>query len=179
MFQEQNNELHAIIKKLRLEKGLTQKEVAEYLEVDISVYVDYELARSTPNAKELKILSEIYDVNDKLLGAKLPIVTKIVYPKELLVKLETAIKECPDRTGNYRKDKLAYEKLNSALEPVLEFRNNAFDFPNIDLERSDMVTQDQTVKSVEIDNRVEKLIEECLEKQKELIMCRESQNLNQ
>ena len=64
------------------------------------------------------------------LGAKLPIVTKTVYPEELFVKLEATIKECSDRTGNCCKDKLAYEKLNFALKPILEIQNNAFNFPD-------------------------------------------------
>lgn len=43
MFQDESRELHAIIKRLRLEKGYTQKEVANYLGVDVSTYAHYRL----------------------------------------------------------------------------------------------------------------------------------------
>lgn len=78
MFQDESRELHAIIKRLRIEKGYTQKYVAEYLGVDVSTYAHYELARRTPDIKKLRMLAELYGLTDELLGAKLPIVAQTV-----------------------------------------------------------------------------------------------------
>ena len=169
MFQDESRELHAIIKRLRLEKGYTQKEVANYLGVDVSTYAHYELARRTPDVKKLRMLAELYGLNDELLGATLPIVARAVYPTELLNRLESAIKDCPGHTGNYQKDKESYDNLKAALEPVLEIRNNALDLPNIDLTKYTDPFSNQTVKSVELDMRAEKLIFECIDKQNDVL----------
>lgn len=169
MFQNESRELHDIIKRLRLEKGYTQREVAKYLGVDVSTYAHYELARRTPDVKKLRMLAELYGLNDELLGATLPIVARAVYPAELLNRLESAIKDCPGHTGNYQKDKKAYDDLKAALDPVLEIRNNALDLPNIDLKKYTAPFSNQTIKSVELDMRAEKLIFECIDKQNEVL----------
>ena len=171
MFQDESRELHAIIKKLRLERGYTQKEVAEYLGVDVSTYAHYELARRTPDIKKLRMLAELYGLNDELLGATLPIVVRVVYPKELVDHLEYVIKECPTHTGNYQQDKKAYDILKAALDPVLEIRNNALDLPNIDLKKYVQTFSNKIIKSVELDMRVEKMIFDCIDKQNEVLGC--------
>lgn len=169
MFQDESCELHSIIKKLRLEKGLTKEYVSEYLGIDLVKYDNYELARSTPCKKELKMLAELYGLTDELLGAKLPIITKIIYPEELLIQLETTLKECPGHTGDYHKDKLAFVKLNSVLQPVLEIEKNACNFPDIDLEKNEEVFSGQAIQLVELNPQAKKLISDCLDKLMELI----------
>lgn len=169
MFQNDSRELHVIIKRLRLERGYTQKEVANYLGVDVSTYAHYELARRTPDVKKLRMLAELYGLNDELLGATLPIVARTVYPAELLNSLESAINDCPGHTGNYQKDKEIYNNLKAALEPVLEIRDNALDLPDIDLKKYTEPFWGQTVKRVELDMRAEKLIFECINKQNEVL----------
>lgn len=52
--QNESNELHAIIKRLRIQKDYTKEQVAKYLEVEVSTYSDYELARRTPDIKGLR-----------------------------------------------------------------------------------------------------------------------------
>lgn len=169
MFQDESRELHAIIKRLRIEKGYTQKYVAEYLGVDVSTYAHYELARRTPDIKKLRMLAELYGLTDELLGAKLPIVAKTVYPEEMLDQLECAIRECPGCSNNYKKDKMEFDKLKAALRPVLEIRDNALDLPNIDLKKYTEPFSNQTIKTVKLDLRAEKLISECLAKQNEIM----------
>ena len=66
-------------------------------------------------------------------------------------------------------DKESYDNLKAALEPVLEIRNNALDLPNIDLTKYTDPFLNQTVKSVELDMRAEKLIFECIDKQNEVL----------
>ena len=53
------------------------------------------------------------------------VVVRIVYPRELLERLEQAISVCPETSGNYLRDKREYDILKAALDPVLEIRNNA------------------------------------------------------
>ncbi len=57
------------LKELRLNKGLLQKDVAEYLGVDRTTYVKYENGISEPNKETLLKLSSFFDVStDYLLG---------------------------------------------------------------------------------------------------------------
>lgn len=167
--QNESNELHAIIKRLRIQKDYTKEQVAKYLEVEVSTYSDYELARRTPDIKGLRKLAELYGLNNELLGARLPIVARTVYPEDVLLQLERAIATCPERAGNYLQDKKAYDMLKAALDPVLEIRNNALDLPNIDLKKYTTPFSNQTIKTVELDMRTEKLIIECIEKQNDLL----------
>lgn len=57
--QNESYELHAIIKRLRIQKDYTKEQVTKYLEVDVSMYSDYELARRTPDIKGLRKLAEL------------------------------------------------------------------------------------------------------------------------
>lgn len=167
MFSDEKMELHVIIKKLRLERGYTQKEVAEYLGIDVSTYAHYEAARRTPNIEKLRKLANLYDLKDELLGATFPIVVRTVYPKKMVGRLERAINECPNPTGSYQLDKVAYNNLKQALDPILEIKYNALDLPEIDL-KEHTECLGKTIKLVELDRRVEKLIQACLDKQDKL-----------
>ena len=61
-----------IIRALRKEKGLTQKQVAEYLNVDRSTYAYYEGGR-LKNIDVLLRLSELFEVNlYTLIGKEIP-----------------------------------------------------------------------------------------------------------
>lgn len=61
-------EFNEIIKKLRLEKGLTQQEVAYELKIDQSTYAHYESGRRTPDIDKLRLLATYYCLVDELLG---------------------------------------------------------------------------------------------------------------
>ena len=52
-----------IIKKLRIQKRYTQKEVADLLGVDRSTYSYYELGRINPDIKTIMKLAEIFEVH--------------------------------------------------------------------------------------------------------------------
>ena len=59
----------AIIKNLRVEKGLTQQKVADYLNIDRSNYSKYERDKLEPNVEMIVSLAKFYDVSaDYLLG---------------------------------------------------------------------------------------------------------------
>lgn len=57
------------IKKLRLEKNFTQKQLAAKLNIVESCYAHWEQGRTEPNIDNIKMLSKIFDVSvDYLLG---------------------------------------------------------------------------------------------------------------
>lgn len=59
------------LKELRLEKGLTQKEVAEQLEMSTTCYSGYEQGYREPDLKTLIKICKFFDISaDYLLGLK-------------------------------------------------------------------------------------------------------------
>lgn len=57
------------LKELRAEKGIRQKDVAEYLGLSTRAYCFYELGQREPNIETLKKLCELYSVPaDYLIG---------------------------------------------------------------------------------------------------------------
>ncbi len=51
------------IKKLRVKKKMTQKEIAEQLEISLSLYQKLEQGNRTFSTKQLFLLAKIFDVN--------------------------------------------------------------------------------------------------------------------
>lgn len=63
------NNLSSKLKQLREEKGMTQKELSEVLNISTSAYGYYEQGKSFPNLETILLLSEYYNVSiDYLLG---------------------------------------------------------------------------------------------------------------
>ncbi|MCI5797781.1 MAG: helix-turn-helix domain-containing protein [Firmicutes bacterium] len=57
------------LKKLRIEKGFTQQQIAELLKIDRSNYSKYERGKLEPNLEMVICLAKFYDVSaDYLLG---------------------------------------------------------------------------------------------------------------
>ena len=54
--------MHETIRKLRKEKGLTQRQVADYLQIDRSTYAYYESGRSKLNIDVVVKLAQFYQV---------------------------------------------------------------------------------------------------------------------
>ena len=62
-------EFKDILKELRLEKGLTQEELAKELNFSMSVVNKWENGKKNPSVDSLKILAKYFDVTiDYLLG---------------------------------------------------------------------------------------------------------------
>ena len=55
--------MHEIIRKLRREHGLTQQQVAEYLNIDRSTYAYYESGRTRLNINIVVDLAHFYKVS--------------------------------------------------------------------------------------------------------------------
>lgn len=57
------------LRQLRKEKGLTQKEVATALNINMMTYAHYELGDREPSISMLKLLCDFFDVSaDYLIG---------------------------------------------------------------------------------------------------------------
>ena len=57
------------LKELRIEKNVTQKELADYLEIAINAYQRYEYDQRAMNIKTLTALADYFDVSiDYLVG---------------------------------------------------------------------------------------------------------------
>ena len=153
---ERVNELHYRLKMLRKESRLTQKQVAEYLGVDVSAYAHYEKGDRTPDAKKLARLANLYKLDDEMLGAQFPIETFVTYRKQDIEKLRQVLKSCDWRKGEYEYNKWQYEQLRNAVEPVLRAREEALSLPKIDL---NILPVEGDVVKVKLDRIGEALIE--------------------
>ena len=64
--------------KLRKEKGLSQEELANHLEVTRQTVSKWELGDSTPDMDKLVLLGELFDISlDELVLGKVPVTTKL------------------------------------------------------------------------------------------------------
>lgn len=60
-----------ILKEERKKRNLTQREIAEMLNISQSAYAKYENGQATPTTDNIKILSKFYNLSaDYLLGLK-------------------------------------------------------------------------------------------------------------
>lgn len=60
--------LSEYLKKLRMENDFTQKQLSDYLGVDVTTYAHYESGRRSPNYEKLRKIAEFYHMDDELLG---------------------------------------------------------------------------------------------------------------
>lgn len=54
--------MSTLLRRIRLEAGFTQQNIAQVLEIDRSTYVYYELGRVAPDSVTLNRLAKIYNV---------------------------------------------------------------------------------------------------------------------
>ena len=65
--------MHETVRRLRKERGLTQQQVADHLQIDRSTYAYYESGRSRFNIDVLVGLADFYEVSlDFLAGRSVP-----------------------------------------------------------------------------------------------------------
>ena len=79
------------------------------------------------------------------------------------------MKNCPEHTSDFYQNKIAYDRLKSALKPVLEIREEALSVPDIDFKEHKNLMPGTTIVSVELDMRAEGLIMSCLDKLHEVM----------
>lgn len=155
MNNETLNELHKNLVLLRKKNGYNRKEVAECIGIEESVYTGYELGRANPNAKELKKLAELYELDDILLGSRFPIETTCSYPTELLDSIERLIADFED--NNFDSDKII--ELKKDRSHIIKIRNEAFILDSSNIKKSLKPLKDgTTIQIVTPDLRAEMLL---------------------
>lgn len=162
--------LNETIRKEREDRGYTQKQVAEYLGVDVTTYAHYEAGRRSPNAVKLKKLAELYGLNDVLLGASLPIVTKVEYDNDELQKFERELKQALrilEKGCDYPTLLSLSDELREAFDPIRETKEEALDLPELPMKLLQRYTG-ATVKKVYLNERAERDIDAYLKIQDEI-----------
>lgn len=149
------DELHCRIKALRKKSGYTQKQVAEYMGVDVSTYAHYEKGDRTPNAQKLKILAQLYKLNDEMLGAQLPVETFVSYRREDLKRFKKVLDECKWHKDDYILNRQQYSILKDAVEPILKTRDEALSLSQLDTNK---MINEQFIVKVKLDCLGEALI---------------------
>lgn len=150
----------------RAEAKLSQQEIADAIHISKSKYYRMENGTATPNADELNALLSLFNISyEEMVNTTFPITHTIKYPTELLSMLEKAIKENSEISENWNENRLRYNRLKEALEPLMNIRSEAMDFPELDLT---YIIPGTTVKTVNLDMRGEYLIDQCLKAQERL-----------
>lgn len=150
----------------RAESKLSQQEVADTIHISKSKYCRMENGTATPNADELNALLSLFNISyEEMVNTTFPITHTIKYPTELLSMLEKSIKENSAISENWNENRLRYNRLKEALEPLMNIRNEAMDFPELDLNH---ILPGTTVKTVNLDMKGEYLIDQCLKAQDRL-----------
>ena len=71
-------ETREVLKNLRVQKGLSQEELASRLEVTRQTVSKWELGDSTPDLDKLVLLAELFEISlDELVLDKVPVTTKL------------------------------------------------------------------------------------------------------
>ncbi len=142
---------------------LSQQYVADTINVSKSTYCRFEKGSSTPGAEEIQKILKLYSISyEEFMGIDLPIEQSISYPEKLLSYLRDAIYKNSDPVDDYRENYNRYCRIKDALEPVLAIRDEAMNFPDINVEDYAPKT---IVKKVYIDVRGDRLIEEAMKTQ--------------
>lgn len=158
-------EISERLKSYRENAGLSQQQVADELKTSKSTYCRIEKGESLPNADELEKLLRFYDVTyEEMIRSGTPITRATKYPSKYLSDLRNTIAETAV-VGSWEENRRSLNRLKAALKPIMDIRNDVFDFPSLKLEGFEDGT---TLKTVILDMEAEALINECFKKQNEL-----------
>lgn len=150
-------DLNQELKIARKLKGLTQKQIAEVIQVDTTTYAHYESGRRTPDAKTWIKLSEFLDL------PVFPMQIKIEYPEGLLDKFEKCIINNGQPTENFSENNNRFTAINNSLNEIYKIHEKAMDTSNLPIDKIDLpLDSSVTIMSVSLDIRAEKLIENAI-----------------
>ena len=166
--------LHNRIRKLRNKEQLTQKQVAEYVGVDVSTYAHYEKGDRTPDASKLTKLAELFGLNDELLGTQLPKEYVVSYDSNDIAHFKETKEKCQWIKEDSVHNRFQYEYLKEAATPILEERSAALVLPDIDMST---LEPNQTVTKVKLDMLGEILLSKYFEKMDEYYSMGEYQTM--
>ncbi len=158
-------EINDQLKCLRMKKGMTQKQVADAIEVDKTSYAHYESGRRTPNGKKWVALS-------KVLGFPVfPAQIQIVYPEGLLDRFEKCINDNEQTPEDINSNNQQFMNISNCLDEVFKVNEEAMntdDLPIDELIKSP-TSLPFTVMNVNLDARAERLTERAIKCMKNLI----------
>jgi len=111
------------LKELRLQKGLSQKEISNQLQIEYQNYNKYELDKNEPNIETLKKIADYYDVSiDFLVGRPRPFDFPIIATeeqKQIINKiLELSNEQCKLVEAYITGLQVGQEKLNETIKKL-------------------------------------------------------------
>lgn len=161
-------ELGKKLKSHRSALGLSCQAIADKLDIDKSLYSRYEKGERFPNGNRLCELANIFGISIEEL-VTLPLENTVIYPSGMLDKLQEANKAFENIPLNMDTETAYqnYRLLKSVLQDVLTYREDALDFPNLELDLNKL--SGETIKIVTLDTRGEKLIADSIKIQMQLL----------
>ncbi len=151
---------------LRDKYKYTQQQVATLIGVSKSTYCRYENGLSIPGDKEIEKILALYNISyEQFKDIDLPLECVITYPEKLLNNLDITIKKFGTPGSDYKSNMDNYKKINEAMAAILSIRDEALNFPPINVSDIDPGAK---VKKVQLDIRGEMLIESGFKAQNEL-----------
>ena len=76
------------IRKLRKEKGITQKELADYLGVAVSAVNKYEAGKRMPVPETIAKMADYFNADTDYLLGRSEVVASVIYKEELIARVE-------------------------------------------------------------------------------------------
>lgn len=160
-------ELFNKLRLYRFESKMSQQEVADVVGISKSKYWRMEKGEILPDVEELDKLLKLFNITyQEMCDTDFPVVHTIKYPPELLENLQNVMKENSRITEDWKENQTRYHNLKNALHPLLDIRNEALDFPDLDYSS---VPLNQTTKTVNLDMNGEFLIGQAIKLQGKLI----------
>ncbi len=147
---------------LRQQNSKSQQEIADLLGIHKSLYCNYERSNRVPDLEKLKVLANFYNVPLRSLII-LPLKNTVIYSDGLLDELQEAIDKHGIIGSTSEETRRHYNELKPILDKVINERNEALDFPDLDIAISEHVGA--IVKVVTLEMRGEMLIDHALKDQ--------------
>lgn len=152
----------------RHKKGLTQKEVADAINIDKSTYCHYERGNRVPSTKMWMKLSNV-------LGFPVfPAYIEVDYPDDLLERLENCINENGKPSPNPTQNNEQIYRINKLLDETYKIEEEAINFEELPIEKIDNYTS-KTILKVTLDIRAEKLRQKAIKCIQDLLAAMQTQ----
>ena len=153
----------------RHKKGLTQKEVADAINIDKSTYCHYERGNRVPSTKIWMKLSNV-------LGFPVfPAYIEVDYPDDLLERLENCINENGKPSPNPTQNTEQFFKINELLNEIYKVHEEAMNIEELPIENIDNYTS-KTILKVTLDIRAERLRQKAIKCMQDLLAANRTQN---
>lgn len=150
----------------RSEAHATQQDIADLLGISKSTYRRMERGEAYPDINQLHKLIKYYDITlTEFDNLTFPLTKTVKYPPGMLASFRKVIEENENPTHNWQDNHYQFKLMQKALNEVLDEKNKALDFPELN---SNNILSGTTVKTVRLDIEGEQLIQRCLNAQAKL-----------